>query len=183
MLEARVLHICTANRCRSVIAERLAEVMLPESIVNSSAGIDAQQGEAIWPAAARELDRRRVPVNGFASRELTLSMLHSADLILAATRGQRDAVAAMEPSIFRRTFTWRELAWLLGGVSRADVPGECAADRLRALPALANSRRGLLLAPQGKDLDVEDPVGRSGRATAKAAALIESSLTVLAGLV
>ena len=183
MLEARILHICTANRCRSVIAERLARAMVPESIVNSSAGIDAQAGEGIWPAAARELERRGVPVLGFAATELTLPMLRSADLVLAATRGQRDAVSAMEPSVFRRTFTWRELAWLLGGVSRAEVAGEWPAERLRALPALANSRRGLLLAPQGKDLDVEDPVGRSGRATAKAAGVIEASLKVLAGLV
>lgn len=162
---AGILHVCLANRCRSPLAEALTRRELAAhgagpALTVGSAGIRARPGLGLWPAAEQEARARGLPVEGFASRSLTPAMLAGADLVLAATRALRDEVIAMHPQALRRTFTWRELAWLLGGVGPQDLAGADIEERLRALATLAGSQRGRRSPPAPQDLDVEDPVAR-----------------------
>lgn len=178
-----ILHVCTANRCRSVIAERLMRDALPGDVPVTSAGTRARPGEPIWPGAAVELDRRGVSSFGFASHPVEIPLLRGADLVLTATRAHRDEVVAAFPAVLRRTFTWRELAWLVSGLRRGDVPGRTAAERLAALAPLAGSRRGLLQPPPPDLFDIADPVGGPDGAVAAAAAEIEQALAPVIDLI
>jgi protein-tyrosine phosphatase len=159
-----------------VIAERLMRAGLPGDVPVTSAGIRARAGEPIWPEAAVELDRRRVSSFGFASHPVEVGLLRGADLVLTATRAQRDELVAGHPAALRRTFTWRELAWLVGGLTSADLPGRTSLERLASLAAMASGRRGLLRPPPPDLLDVVDPVGGPEGAVATAAQEIEQAL-------
>ena len=177
-----VLHVCSANRCRSVIAERLMRAALPADVPVTSAGTRARAGEDIWPEAAVELDRRGVSALGFDSHPLDPALVAGADLVLTATRAHRDEVVAAQPGALRRTFTWRELAWRVDGLTRADLPGDTAAQRLAWLAAVVGRRRGALTAPSPRDLDVDDPVGGPAGAVQASARQIEAALAPVVAL-
>jgi protein-tyrosine phosphatase len=177
-----ILHVCTANRCRSAIAERLTRAALPDELPVTSAGTRARVGEPIWPEAAEELERRRVSSLGFASHPLEEPLVRGADLVLTATRAHRDEVVASHPAALRRTFTWRELAWLVTGLQYEEVPGRTALERLAALASIATGRRGLLQAPAPHLFDIADPVAGPRGAVAAAAAEVEQALAPLVTL-
>jgi protein-tyrosine phosphatase len=177
-----ILHVCTANRIRSAMAERIMRDALPDDVPVTSGGTRARVGEPIWPSAAAELERRGVSALGFASHPVEPALLRGADLVLTATRAHRDEVVASFPAALRRTFTWREFAWLLTGVERADVPGGTPLERLAALAAVAGGRRGRLQAPPPHLFDVADPVEGPDGAVAVAAAEIEQALAPVIAL-
>lgn len=192
---AGILHICMANRARSALAELITRDRLAAyaaagypraaQVEVASAGTWTRGGEPIWPAAGAEAQRRGLDPTTFRSRLVTPAIVQQADLILAATRALRDEVIALAPAAMRRTFTWLELAWLLEGVDPAELPGQSGDERLRAVPALAASRRGHLQAPPGSSLDVADPVNRDAaylsEATDEISAAIERLIGVVAG--
>ncbi len=185
---AEVLHVCLANQCRSPLAEvvmrhRLAERGLADQVTVSSAGIRARSGRPIWPPAGELARRRGLDVTGCAARMLTPAMVIEADLVLAATRALRDEVITLVPAAMRRTFTWRELAWLVDGVTPGSPAGDDAAARLRALPALAASRRGHRPPVAPEELDVVDPVDRDPQLLVLALAQIDTSVTAVVDLI
>jgi protein-tyrosine phosphatase len=180
-----VLHVCTANLIRSPIAEVLTRGHLPGYPVGS-AGLRAREGLPIWPAAAEELARRGVPIplyGAFRSRLLTPELAGRADLVLAATRRHRDAVVASSPALLGRVFTWRELAALIGGVTRDDVSGTTVPERIAHLLALVRAHRGRLVPPAGEDLDVADPVEGPEAALTTAIDQIEAALAAVLPLI
>lgn len=177
-----VLHVCTANRCRSVFAERVMRSAVPAQIPVTSAGTDAVPGQPIWPGAAEQLELRGISAYGFSSYPLTPDLVRGADLILTATRDHRDRLVARHPEAMRRTFTWRELAWLVDDLGQGDIPGEDAAERLRAIPSTIVARRGHLTPPPPHLFDVVDPVGRANGAMVTAADEIERALRPLLAL-
>jgi protein-tyrosine phosphatase len=178
-----ILHVCTANRCRSAIAERLMRDALPDEVPVTSAGTRARPGEPIWPAVAAELDRRGVSSYGFASHPLEAALLRGADLVLTATRAHRDEVIAAHPDALRRTFTWRELAWLVSGLRRDELDGRTPMERLAALAPRAGARRGRLQPPPPHLLDIADPVDGPDGAVAAATAEIEQALAPVIALI
>jgi len=171
-----VLHVCTANRCRSAFAERMMRAALPGDVPITSAGTRARRGEPIWPGAAVELERRGISALGFDSHPLHPDLLTGADLVLTATRKHRDDVVSGCPAVLRRTFTWRELAWLVDGLGPGDLPGAGPAERLAGLAAVVGARRGVLTPPPPHQLDVDDPVGGPEGAVEIAATQIEVAL-------
>jgi protein-tyrosine phosphatase len=177
-----------ANRARSALAElitrdRLAAHGLAEAIPVSGAGTWTRGGEPIWPAAGEEARRRGLDPSAFRSHRLSEDLVRDADLVLAATRALRDEVITLAPFALRRTFTWLELAWLLDGVDPHAVPGTTPLERLRALPALAATRRGHLAAPSGSSFDVADPVNRDAAYMSEAANQISGAVDRLVGVV
>jgi protein-tyrosine phosphatase len=177
-----VLHVCTANRCRSAIAERMLRAALPGDVPVTSAGTRARRGEEIWPEAAEELQRRGISPLGFDSHPLTRALVGGADLVLTATRAHRDEVVSGHPAVLRRSFTWREVAWLAGGLTRGEVPGGTASERLAGLAAVLGGRRGSLATPAPHLLDIADPVGGPPGAVEATAHEIEEALRPLVAL-
>ncbi len=189
---AVVLHVCSANRCRSPLAELMMRRALgayDSRVRVGSAGTWTRGGEQMWGPAAEEATRRGLRPVGFVSRPLSPTLVEGADLVLAATRSLRDAVVTQVPSALGKTFTWRELAWLLAdvtpelldgvGLDGAGLDGATVARRLAAVPALARARRGLFAAPEPGALDVDDPVEGPAAALVPAADCIEAALATI----
>jgi protein-tyrosine phosphatase len=174
-----VLNVCTANRCRSAFAERVLRAALPATVPVTSAGLRARPGEPIWPGAAAELERRGISSLGFDAHPVTAALVAGADLVLTATRAHRDELLAAHPRALGRAFTWRELAWLVSGMGPDQLPAGGAVSRVRALPAAARSRRGLLVPPPPEEFDVVDPVGLPDPAMATAADQIDVALATV----
>ena len=160
---ARILAVCTGNICRSPVIERLLAARLPGVSV-TSAGTHAVVGHAVSAPMVPLLEATGASAEGFAARRLTPQLLAGVDLVLVAALEHRAAVVELAPAVVRRTFTLLELARLVdaappaAGSSGIVLPGATTTERLRALPDLAASARGLVT--PGDD-DVVDPIGRS----------------------
>ena len=177
----RVLVVCTANQCRSPLAEYLlrdalraagvpavstaeaeAGAAVDGSWVIGSAGTRTRGGRPMDPAALAVLAERGIDGSAFVGRALTPQLIRDADLVLAATREHRGAVARLHPRALGRLFTIEQFGYLLDAVEpiRLDVNGsvdDVSAGRALVHAAIAaKSRR-----PGRTDADdLADPVGR-----------------------
>ena len=95
----RLLFVCTGNRCRSPLAERLAarwaaELLGPRAgeVTTLSAGTAATAGEPMEERSARALSELGGDPRGVAARILTPADVESADLVLTMTREHRRRV-------------------------------------------------------------------------------------------
>lgn len=166
-----ILAVCSANICRSPYAQALLQDWATVTgrdgeITVSSAGVAAYPGDAMCGHAA---DHARVDPFAHAARELDPAMLIDADLILAAERSQRGAVARMLPSCRPRLFTLRQAARL--GISltvplmEGQVPDgapplpDADVERLRWLVHELDAARGLLASSAEADADIPDRHG------------------------
>jgi protein-tyrosine phosphatase len=170
-----VLVLCTANICRSPIAEFLLGRALGATgdIRVRSAGLHARTGCPVDEQMGRLLGG---PVPDFAARQVSAQMIRAADVVLTMTRHQRSAVVSAVPAAVRRTFTLPEFADLvdLAGRSEAGPPAETAAGRLAALTRQAPRLRSLRAS--GAHDDVNDPYGRDAAAYATAVSDIRQAV-------
>jgi protein-tyrosine phosphatase len=162
-----LLVVCTANVCRSPVAEHLLRQRLAdrcdgdgESWVVHSAGIgryrmevDAQTRRAVAPFG--------VDLSGHRPRVLDAATVvtEGANLVLTMTREHLRTVAALVPQAWPRTFTLKELA-RRSGATGPPRPGESVPAWLQRLSA--GRKAGHLLQPDASD-DVADPYGLSQR--------------------
>jgi protein-tyrosine phosphatase len=176
-----VLVLCTANICRSPVAEaHLRSQLGPRAdVVVSSAGLRARAGEPVWPAMAEVAG---TPLACFTARQVDPGMLRRADLVLTMTRAHRSAAVDLAPATVRRTFTLREFADLAllaawePGLLEAPSPGR----RLAGLTAAAPRFRAQRAA--GVHDDIEDPYGRDRAAYERADAEVRQAVAVVATL-
>jgi protein-tyrosine phosphatase len=160
-----VLAICAGNLHRSALAEALLRVWagwylppgLAERVRVESAGLIAPVGEPMGERAQQIAAALGADGSSHSARRLTDGHVRSADLVLTASRRQRDAVLQREPSAVRRTFTIREA----GRIAETLPPARAASlDDLRdAVGRLADRRS------PGDD-DITDPEGRGDEAYA-----------------
>ena len=99
----RILVVCTANQCRSPMAEgllraRLAEADLQSVIEVSSAGTWTGDGIPATDHAVTTLAECGIDIGGHRSREVTEELLAGADLVLAMTSGHVQAMASEFPA-------------------------------------------------------------------------------------
>jgi protein-tyrosine phosphatase len=159
----RILFVCSANVCRSVLAEHLARQALGIRLGShqagfrvASAGISAQDGLPLHPYTAAVLRQFGAGGTDFSSRRIDQADVDEADLILSATLEHRDGVVALRPRASRRTYLLKEFARLV-----APAAQECAysdpADRPWRLVEHAARLRGQV-PPSGPDDDeIADP--------------------------
>lgn len=171
MLE--IIAICTGNICRSPLAQLLLTTRLSDVGINvRSAGTRTRPGMRMPDEAAALASAGGVAPEEVATHRSNLlreSDLRSVDLILAMAREHRREVVELLPARVRNTFTLREIGYLAGELSDADLraatrqEGSGAASthqRFAAMLGLISARRGLsssFLAPE--DHDVVDPFG------------------------
>jgi protein-tyrosine phosphatase len=184
-----ILHVCTANRIRSPIAEVMMKRILGDTYPIGSAGIAAVPGQPIWPQAGAIMHGQGYELVGFVSRRITPALVADADLILTATRAHRDQIIAGTPRTLGRVFTWRELAWLIEGLEPADVAARSVGagattlvSSLGGLVVLAGARRGHLPVPKPVDLDVIDPVDRPSRVLLRVTRQIRAAIETISRL-
>ena len=84
----QVLFVCTANICRSPMAEATFNALAGDTGLPwraRSAGVFAAEGYPMAPEAREVLAESGIPVGEHRSRPLTQEMLREADLVLAMT--------------------------------------------------------------------------------------------------
>ena len=177
MTSFRVLMVCTANHCRSPIAEQLlttaaaARFGAADNWIVESAGTAAYTVRSIHPHAETVLTQRHAYMPGHRSRLLDVSMLRGADLVLTAARDQRSAVVQLLPAAIGRTFTMRQFARLADKVPI--LTGPDPAELGRQLVVEAKAARPLMQpAAPGED-DLADPMGGPLEAFQQCAAQLE----------
>jgi protein-tyrosine phosphatase len=175
-----ILVVCTANLCRSPIAQFLlasaigGHPALAETWRIESAGTHAAPGSPMHPLADAVLTERGVPHAPFRSRPLTAEAVAAADLVLTATREHRRRVVELAPSAVRRAFTLREFGRLA-----AVLPGTAGhgGDRGARLVAQVPMARSLSAPTPPDDDDIPDPIGGRLKAFRRCADLIERAVT------
>ncbi len=157
----RLLVVCTANVCRSPVAERLLARHLADRGVDAevrSAGVDggrlAVHEDTVVAAQTLDLD-----LSDHESRLLLPDMIatEGADLVIAMTREHLREVVAMEPGAWPRAFTLKELARQAPTLP-LDEPVE-----ERIAPAAKDRAATELMSPSPDD-DLADPYGGPARA-------------------
>lgn len=102
----RVVFVCTANVCRSPLAEGYMRNLLQkrnsDSIKVSSAGVAALVGAAPFECAVETAQRFGFSIADHRSRQLTLDMIVAADKILCMEAWQASAVINMAPKFMDR---------------------------------------------------------------------------------
>ncbi|WP_165787872.1 MULTISPECIES: low molecular weight phosphatase family protein [Cryobacterium] len=178
MASFTILTVCSGNICRSPLAEQLLRVGLvrwPE-VALGSAGTIGLTGQAM-PYEAADLSRHfGGDPSLHVARVLTAEHLSEADLVFAMSREHRRAIVELYPRAIRYTFTIREFARLVNGVTDEDLEEAAAlplhdvVGRFSTLVGFAASQRGAVNPPESPDDDdVVDPYRRSDEVYAESA--------------
>ncbi|MEU6774799.1 low molecular weight phosphatase family protein [Streptomyces sp. NPDC046759] len=173
MTAFEVLFVCTGNRHRSPVAERLLAAALPESGFEvRSAGTEARpaQLDAVTRAIIAELGGK---TEDFTVRRLHAGHVERADLVLGLERCHREAAVQLFPVALRRCFTLREFVRLTEG-TRSGTPREAV--------RLAASRRGVVVPPPQESDGIADPVGAPPDVHTERALEVREAVLALAGI-
>lgn len=157
MITIEILFLCTANQCRSPMAEALLGAKLAALGVAAtvrSAGL-LEGGMPAVGGSQRALGTRGLALDAHVSRTMTAAHLASADLVLAMARSHvREAVLAL-PAVWSRAFTLKEL------VRRGEAAGPRRHDQPLAdwIAACGVGRQRIELIGDSPSDDVADPMG------------------------
>lgn len=109
-----ILFVCTANICRSPVAEGLLRQRLQEDGLYgwtvSSAGTWAQQRRAAASTSIELLAERGIDISNHRAREVTAELLAAADLILCMEAGHAEALRVEFPEAAERIYLLSEMA-------------------------------------------------------------------------
>jgi protein-tyrosine-phosphatase len=133
-----------------------------------SSGLSGWEGSGATPEAVEALTEYGLDISGHGARRLTRNMAEQADLIVAMSAEHRQGVSSLVPSAAGRTFTIKELVYLLESFPVEPVQGSPARQLKASVDAASAIREG---APELEllDEDIADPLGlgiESFRATA-----------------
>lgn len=156
----RLLIVCTANRCRSPLAEHLFRRRLDEAGVPwtvTSCGTRARAGRPMDPHAAAVLAERGIDPGDWVSSPLpSPAELAGADLILTAEARHRAEVVAALPRALSRTLLIGQFARIASAAGALPTPPRYASTA-ELLHVLAEVRGELQ--PGGAADEVADPIG------------------------
>lgn len=169
-----VLIVCTANLCRSPMAEHLLRVAMHTVVqeppwVVRSAGSRARDGGPMHHHTAQVLSQFGISSQGWETSRLTPQRITAADLILTASAAHRKTVVTMVPASIGRTFPLLQFAALAEAVTTTG-PARSGSE----LVARAISGRSRTAA--AVDIDLADPVGRSVRHFQHCATVIQDAI-------
>lgn len=151
------MFVCTANRCRSPLAEALARRMLARH--GRAAGVSSsgllQDGMPTPDTGVAVAAEYGLDLTGHRSRRFRESLLPPDALILTMTRAQAREIVAAWPGLWPRVFTLKGFTDL---ASDASAPRR--ADFLDWIDAVGSGRQRSSLLGNGTPDEVRDPMGR-----------------------
>ncbi len=111
---ALILIVCTANICRSPVAEALLRDRLQkqglEDWVVASAGTWAQYGQPASTFSVEVLAEQGLDISGHTSQPVDEPLLAKADLILCLAEGHAEALKAEFPHLASNVFLLTEMS-------------------------------------------------------------------------
>ena len=110
-----VLIVCTANRCRSPMAEALlldyvARVDVVREWRISSAGTWAIENLPAMPLAIAVMEERRIDLRAHRSSQVDADLLQRNNLILVMKKGHKESICLEFPHIAERVYLISEMA-------------------------------------------------------------------------
>jgi len=162
--EFSILTVCTGNIHRSPLAAALIETWagwyLPASLAPHvgvrSAGFAAPVGAPMGSHVQTVARALGADGSAHTASQITDDLIAGSNLVLVASRRQRDEVLARVPSALRMTFTMREAGRIAAGLRDGDRP-EVARDLVDTVARMADHRGAHVDAAAD---DVIDPQGR-----------------------
>lgn len=180
----RIMFICTANRCRSPLAEVIARSQLDRRSILAhvaSAGY-LESGHEAASGSINAAKKMGLDLRSHLSRQLDPEMITDADLIIGMQPDHILDLTEMVPGAPRWALTLKELARASEPTGSASGPLEVPAkpmsnDDLRGWIRSAGSRS--LSSLMSGDNTVVDPIGRSDRAFRSTAKEIEALISTV----
>lgn len=171
-----ILLVCTANICRSPIAQELLRARLVEDLRSgiTSAGF-LRAGMPAHPHAIRVMKERGLDLTAHSSQKVGSAIENLPDLVLVMERQHRNALLDLDSRLRERTFTIREFARL----SEIEGPRQEAED-LAGYLRRVGAGRSTLPAPREKSEDIADPIGQRRAAFEKCARELDGELARIA---
>jgi protein-tyrosine phosphatase len=176
-----VLVVCTANQCRSPIAEHLLRQTLEEAGLDwsvSSAGVRAREGLPMDTNAEAILLGRHLLGEGWETHRLTADQVKAAELVLTAEVAHRHSVVGLAPAAVRYTFTLVEFGHLLALALAENPKADPATSPAELIQRVVEARS----LPQSRDdrlLDIVDPIGQSTAVFGEVTAVIEDAVRAI----
>lgn len=112
--EKGILFVCTANQCRSPMAEaimkdHLNKMALPFNWVVQSAGTWAENGHPATPFGVQVMAQRGLDTSSHQSQLITSDLLSHFDLILTMEAGHKEAIQIEFPEFSEKVFMLSEM--------------------------------------------------------------------------
>lgn len=106
-----ILFVCTANQCRSPMAEHLMKKRLGGNSrwTVLSAGISAIPNMPASHLAIEAMREEGMDISGHQSRQLTEDLADAADVIVAMTRSHREQICRLFPETQGKVHVLKEL--------------------------------------------------------------------------
>jgi protein-tyrosine-phosphatase len=181
LVTTNVLVLCSANQCRSPMAQALLARHLSGSrtseVMVRSAGL-FRDGEPPAPEVTSTLAARGLDISGHRSHRVTKADLAWADLVLGMSREHVRHAVVTAPDTWSRAFTLKELV-RRGEETGPRMPAEPLAEWLARVHA---GRERVALLGDSRADDVADPTGGPPQAYTDTVALLDELVRRLAGL-
>jgi protein-tyrosine-phosphatase len=109
----KVLFVCTANICRSVMAEGILMKLLTDctdshAIIAASAGLDALEGYTPDRTTTEVCNKRKVHIDSHKAQQLTKAMLKEADIVLCMEKIHKQRILGAFPKLIKKVFLLKE---------------------------------------------------------------------------
>lgn len=113
--ESYILFVCTANQCRSPMAEAMMKdyikrMDLPTNWVVQSAGTWAENGHPATPSGVKAMAHRGLDTSLHRSQSITKDLLSQFDLILTMESGHKEAIQIEFPEFSKKVFMLSEMS-------------------------------------------------------------------------
>jgi protein-tyrosine phosphatase len=154
----KILLVCTANQCRSPMAEGLLRAHLHEAGINAQVGSAGllPGGSSAAPEAVAVMAERGIDITRHVSCQITADIARSANLIVGMSRHHVREACVSYGALLQRAFTLREL------VRRGEEIGPRRQDETLYtwLGRVGAGRRPTDLVGDGSQDDIVDPIGK-----------------------
>jgi protein-tyrosine phosphatase len=142
-----IVLVCTANVCRSPLAERVVAARLVGrgwlgEVPVTSAGVRAAEGQPMCEVSATLLEPGEPTSEGHVARQAIREIVEEAGLVLVMEREQRGEIARLAPGSQSKVFTLREVGPLAEEAALRIEQGAPRPGDLTGLARLLHSVRG-----------------------------------------